>query len=135
MSKFDRDTAEQVFGGKGRTVRFENPDHFGPEFPRGNHIWIDTANGWTFSATWNLGTYCTAGRINWEAPGPIMQQKTPPTSPNAEVAFWRDGGGLTPINGDSVIGYITPERLLTAIEAAERDDKAAIITVLTEEDE
>ena len=133
---FDRDTAEHVFGGKGRTVRFEDPEHFGAGWLRGNHIWIDTPNGFTFSATWNLGTYCTAGRIDWEAPGPIMQQKPPPTSPNAEVAFWRDGsGGMIAINGDTVIGYITPERLLTAIEAAERNDEAAIIVALTEDDE
>jgi len=42
---------------------------------------------------------------------------------------------MVPIDGDNVIGWITPERLLAAIEAAERNDKAAIVAALTEEDE
>jgi len=83
-----------------------------------------SVNGWTFSAIWGYGTYCTAARSE------SAHRDPSPTSPDAEIAVWRDNGGMIDLHGDSVEGWVSPASFLEAVEAAERDDEDAIRAAL-----
>jgi hypothetical protein len=81
-------------------------------------------NGWTFSAVWGSGTYCTGAR----AAG--LMSEPPPCSPDAEIAVWRGDGGMIDLHGDSVEGWVLPASLEAAIAAAEQDDEDGIRAAL-----
>lgn len=84
-----------------------------------------TVNGWTFSAVWGTGTYCSGARGH----GPILAA-TPKQSPDAEVAVWKGDGPMIELHGDTVEGWVSPASFLEAVEAAERDDEAGIRAAL-----
>lgn len=82
-------------------------------------------NGWTFSAIWGFGTYCSGARE-----GTTYLDDPPPKSPDAEVAVWRGDGPMIKLHEDRVEGWVSPASLFSAVEAAERDDEDAIRAAL-----
>jgi hypothetical protein len=83
-----------------------------------------TVNGWTFSAIWGFGTYCTGARREGFVDEP------PAESPDAEIAVWKGDGPMIDLGGDAVAGWIPPTSFLAAVEAAERDDEIGIRSAL-----
>lgn len=121
---FNIETAAQDFAGKGRVVKC--PIGHGREEDVGRYArrqMLIHVNGWTFSAIWGFGTYCTAGRgLGVDVP--------PVESPDAELAAWKGEGSMIDLDGDSVEGWVSPTSLLAAVAAAERDDEEGIRAAL-----
>jgi hypothetical protein len=122
---FNVETAAQDFAGYGRRILL---DERTSDFHRGYHIWVEV-NGWTLSATWDRGTYCTGARGS----GGVfpLDSEPSPSSPDAEIGVWPEGGSLIELHDDTVEGWVSPASFIEAIEAAERDDidgiRAALI--------
>ena len=55
-------------------------------------------NGWTVSVQWHPGSYCS-GKGN--------------ESPNAEIAAWDSNGKWYDFGSDEVLGYRTPDQVVT----------------------
>lgn len=120
--------------GSGRTVLMrDNPDRGYSQF--GMHV---TVGDWVISCQWGTGTYSTAGRaedgFSWPMKGTGRR-----FSPDAEVAFWNkadDDEGLREFpDGDTVQGWVKPEAVLRALEAADRNDGDGIRLALSTSDE
>jgi len=131
VENFDIATAATDWAAPGREVEcpVESPGEadfikkYGPLTVR-QQMYI-RVNGWTFSAVWGTGTYCTGARLDGAGSKPL------PCSPDAEIAVWRgDSGDLIELHGDSVEGWVAPASLEAAIGAAEQDDEAAIRAAL-----
>lgn len=119
---FDLQTAATDFAAPGRDI----------ECPAGREVsgvarrqMLLKVNGWTFSAVWGFGTYCSGARE-----GATYLDAPPTESPDAEIAVWRDEGTMIQIHDDTVEGWVLPASFLSAVEAAERDDEDAIRAAL-----
>lgn len=119
---FNLYTATVDFAGPGRVI----------ECPTGVEVpgivrrqMLLKVNGWTFSAVWGFGTYCSGARE-----GAHYLDEPPTESPDAEVAVWRGDGPMIELHQDTVEGWISPASFLSAVEAAERDDEDAIRAAL-----
>lgn len=121
---FNIETAAEDFAGEGRSIEIVNETKPGGSVRRQMLL---TVNGWTFSAIWGFGTYCTMAR---EMGVPI--DEPPAESPDAEIAVWKGDSPSTMIElgDDTVAGWIPPTSLLAAVEAAERDDEMGIRSAL-----
>lgn len=116
-TSFNLATAAEDFAGPGREIKMD--ERRGSEYHNGLHIWIDV-NGWTFSAGWDRGMYCSGARR-----GELLSSTEDPLpeSPDAEVAVWQgDDADLIELHGNTVEGWVSPASLLAAVAAAERDD-------------
>lgn len=123
-SSFNVATAAEDFAAEGRRVEVVSESASGVRIRRQMKL---TVNGWTFSVIWGSGAYCTGARKGG------LTDAAPPESPDAEVAVWRRNGPMISLGDDTVVGWISPARLLGAIEAAECDDEGAIRDALLQE--
>jgi hypothetical protein len=126
-SSFDTATATQDWAGAGREIECPvvRPGEEAIKSPHPRRQMLLKVNGWTFSAVWGFGTYCTAAR-----PAGLPLDAPPEESPDAEIAAWRDEGPMIDLHGDTVEGWVSPASLLAAISAAELDDEAGIRAAL-----
>ena len=110
--RFDVATAAEDFGYPGRVVK---PYTDRKELLTRHGMKVHVA-GWTFSAIWGFGAYCSNFKFD------LRDSDPPPHSADAEVALWPRGGNrmspLTP-EGDSIIGHVSPAAFLKGVEAAE----------------
>lgn len=132
-SNFNIETAAEDFAGEGRKIQCP---HVPPDFPE-DSVWtarrrqmLLTVNGWTFSAVWGFGTYCTAARENG-----LAIDQPPAASPDAEIAVWKGDGPMIDLGDDTVAGWVPPTSFLAAVEAAERDDEQGIRSALVRREE
>lgn len=121
-TSFNIETAAQDFAGEGRTINIENTER--PE--RTMRRMQIAVNGWVFSVIWGHGAYCTGARAGVAA----YVDHPPAESPDAEIAVWRKGDKMIELHGDTVEGWVSPESLLAAVAAAERDDEDGIRAAL-----
>jgi hypothetical protein len=118
---FDIATAAEDFAGEGRRVEVISESVSGAFRRRQMKL---TVNGWTFSAIWGSGAYCTAARESGLVADP------PPASPDAEIAVWPGDGSMIRLGDDTVAGWVSPANFLAAVEGAERDDESDIRAAL-----
>lgn len=126
---FNIETAAKDFAGPGRTVTcpVRTPREVEADGPFARRQMRIEVNGWTLSAVWGRGTYCTAGREGWPDSAP---DAPPVESPDTEVAAWKGDGEMIELHGDTVEGWVSPEGVLAAVAAAERDDEDGIRAAL-----
>lgn len=127
---FNIETAAQDFAGEGRTIGITNEDTGNRDYSYSRRQMKLKVNGWTFSAIWGTGAYCTGARQDGFITG-----DTPPSSPDAEIAVWRDGGSMIDLHGDTVEGWVLPSSFVAAVEATERDDEEGIRAALVRWDD
>ena len=132
---FNLETAAQDFAGEGREIQcpWLRPEEWAAGMDRGPYSrrqMLLSVNGWTLSAVWGFGTYCTAGRSQG-----ITTDDFPQESPDAEIAVWKGDGPMIELHGDTVEGWVSPASFVAAIEAAERDDEDGIRAALVRTEE
>jgi hypothetical protein len=125
--KFSVETAEQDWAGNGRVVEATTET---TSYSTRHGMRVTTKNGWTFSAIWGYGSYCTTARSS-EPNGFGLVEHPPAEAPNAEVAIWKGKGSMLKMpDGDSVAGYVHPDDFQEALKLAEADDLDAATRAL-----
>lgn len=120
---FDTETADRDYAGEGRSIVVIRTDG---GYNR-RHMRLTTSNGWDFSAIWGFGAYCNNARLGGFDAGADASHR----SMDAEIMVWK-GDKTLEIGGDTVSGWVSPERFTQAVEAAERDDEEAIREALAQ---
>lgn len=80
--------------------------------------WVKLPNGWTLSVQWGYGNY--GSNYNW----PGRNGDVVPDATEAEIAVWKEGDGslVEWVDGDTVVGYCSMERVLHVLDLLARDE-------------
>lgn len=118
QDRFDVSTFEERFAGEGRKITVKHSNVNGFPIRQGT---IETADGWWFSAVWGYCTYC---QNHGDRSAPLW-------SPDAEVMPSAPGRVSLEVDGDSVVGWVSPAQLGRAVIAAERGDVNGVVLALS----
>jgi len=80
-------------------------------------------NGWTVSVQWHSGAYCDRRGLDY-APG----SEEFGDSYTAEIAAWDSEGNWYDFGSDQVLGYQTPEQVVTFMQYVKQFSKNQINT-------
>jgi hypothetical protein len=80
--------------------------------------WVKLPNGWTLSVQWGYGSY--GSNYHWTGD----RDRKVPDAVEAEIAVWKEGDGslVEWVDGETVVGYCSMERVLHVLDLVARDE-------------
>ena len=85
---------------------------------RGFHLTFD--NKWTISVQFCGGHYCDNKEKSYDLAKELIELSRPMHSTTAEIAVWKQNGGLICLENDQVRGYTTADEVARVITIVSR---------------